>query len=91
MEKYIGKFKKWGNVVIETVYNSSEIKYFRVYKIGVSTNYSDHSALFVEHIFSNRKNSISEYNLFREYSSLDKHELKALEMLEKNYILTNKN
>ncbi len=91
MEKYIGKFKKFGNIVVETVYNSLDIKYFRVYKIGISTNYSDHSALFVEHVFNNRKNSISEYNLFREYSCLNKKELKALEMLEKNYILTDKN
>ena len=82
MEKYIGKFKKWGNVVVETVYNSSDIKYFRLYKIGVSTNYSDHSALFVEHIFGHKEKSVSEYNLHREYSSLSETYKKALKILE---------
>jgi len=84
MEKYIGKFKKRDNTVVETVYNSPNIKYFRIYKIGVSNNYSDHSALFVEHVFNNKKSSVSEYNLWRQYNSLDRHELKALKMLEKN-------
>ena len=81
MEKYIGKFKKCKNVVVETVYDSSEIKYTRKYYLGVSTNYSDHSALFIEHIFSNKEGSISEYNLWREYDYISKEGFKALRIL----------
>ena len=84
MEKYIGKFKKYGNVVLETVYNSSDIKYFRLYRIDVSTKYSDHSALFIEHIFGHKEKTVSEYNLFREYGSLSETYKKALKILENN-------
>ena len=81
MEKYIGKFEKLNNVVIETVYDSSNVKYFREYKICTSTNYSDHNSLFIKHIFGHKKDSVSEYNLFREYSSLNEKHKKALQML----------
>ncbi len=82
METYIGKFELEKNVVIETVYNSSNINYIRKYRIDVSTRYSDHSALFVEHIFSNRENSISEFNMWREYNSISKQGLKAINILQ---------
>ena len=82
METYIGNFEKNENVITETVYNSSNIQYFRKYTIGTSNGHSDHSALFVEHIFNNRENSIIEFNLWREYNSISKEGLKALEMLK---------